>query len=36
LRSGQRTVARVDLPPQPLLAQWYRHARQLFQQRFYI
>jgi putative peptide zinc metalloprotease protein len=36
LRSGQRTVARIDLPPQSLLAQWYRQARQLFQQRFYI
>ncbi|MCH7918848.1 MAG: efflux RND transporter periplasmic adaptor subunit [Planctomycetes bacterium] len=35
-RSGQRTVARIDLPPQPLLRQWYRLARQLFQRRFYI
>ena len=36
LRAGQRIVARVRLGSKPLLAQWYRSARQLFQKRFYI
>lgn len=36
LRSGQRVVTRVKLPAQPLIWQWYRAARQLFQRRFYI
>lgn len=34
LRVGQRVVVRFTLPPKPLLVQWWRAARQLFQQRF--
>ena len=36
LLSGQRVVARFQLPSKPLAAQWYRSARQLFQRRFRI
>jgi hypothetical protein len=36
IKAGQRIVARMRLAPKPLLAQWYRSARQLFQKRFYI
>jgi len=36
LLSGQRVVARIQLPSKPLAAQWYRSARQLFQRRFRI
>ncbi len=36
LMSGQRVITRVSLPAKPLLWQWYRSARQLFQRRFYI
>jgi putative peptide zinc metalloprotease protein len=36
IKAGQRIVARVQLTPKPLLHQWYRSARQLFQRRFYI
>ena len=36
LLSGQRVVARIQLPSKPLAAQWYRSARQLFQRRFHI
>jgi len=36
LLSGQRVVARFQLPSKPLAAQWYRTARQLFQRRFRI
>ena len=33
---GQRVIARVRMRPKPLLAQWWRTARQLFQRRFRI
>ncbi|MBN2315766.1 MAG: efflux RND transporter periplasmic adaptor subunit [Sedimentisphaerales bacterium] len=36
LLSGQRVVARFQLPSKPLAAQWWRLARQLFQRRFRI
>ena len=36
LLSGQRVVARFQLPSKPLAAQWWRSARQLFQRRFRI
>jgi len=36
LLSGQRVIARIQLPSKPLAAQWYRSARQLFQRRFRI
>jgi len=36
LLSGQRVVARFQLPSKPLAAQWYRTARQLLQRRFRI
>ncbi len=36
IKAGQRIVARMRLAPKPLLSQWYRAARQLFQKRFYI
>lgn len=36
LLSGQRVVARIQLPSRPLAAQWWRSARQLFQRRFRI
>jgi hypothetical protein len=34
LFSGQRVMVRVDLPPKPLAAQWWRSLRQLIQQNF--
>jgi len=36
LLSGQRVVARFQLPSKPLAAQWWRSVRQLFQRRFHI
>jgi putative peptide zinc metalloprotease protein len=36
LLSGQRVVARIQMPSKPLAAQWWRSARQLFQRRFHI
>jgi putative peptide zinc metalloprotease protein len=36
LLSGQRVVARIQLPSKPLAAQWWRSIRQLFQRRFRI
>lgn len=36
LLSGQRVVARIQLPSKPLAAQWWRSVRQLFQRRFRI
>ena len=36
LWSGQRVVVRFEMPDKPLLAQWYRSVRQLFQRRFRI
>jgi len=36
LLTGQRITARVSLPAQPLLVQWYGSARRLFQRRFHI
>jgi putative peptide zinc metalloprotease protein len=34
LKSGQRVVVRFDLPPKPLMQQWWRAILQLFQRRF--
>jgi putative peptide zinc metalloprotease protein len=36
LRTGQRVIARIRLPNQPLALQWWRTGRQLFQRRFHI
>jgi len=36
LRSGQRIVARIQMPNKPLAVQWWRSLRQLFQRRFHI
>jgi putative peptide zinc metalloprotease protein len=36
LLSGQRVVARIQLPSRPLVARWWRSIRQLFQRRFRI
>jgi len=36
LLTGQRVVARFQLNPKPLAAQWWRSLRQLFQRRFHI
>jgi putative peptide zinc metalloprotease protein len=36
LLSGQRVVARIQMPSKPLAAQWWRSLRQLFQRRFHI
>ncbi|MBN2181274.1 MAG: efflux RND transporter periplasmic adaptor subunit [Sedimentisphaerales bacterium] len=36
LRSGQRVVARIQMPDRPLLFQWWSDIRQLFQRRFHI
>ena len=36
LRSGQRVVARIQMPDKPLAVQWWRSIRQLFQRRFHI
>jgi putative peptide zinc metalloprotease protein len=36
LLCGQRVVARIQMPPKPLAAQWWRSLRQLFQRRFHI
>lgn len=36
LHAGQRVAVRFTLPPKPLVAQWWRTARQVFQQRFQI
>jgi putative peptide zinc metalloprotease protein len=36
LLSGQRVIARFQLPSRSLAAQWYRSIRQLFQRRFRI
>ena len=36
LRSGQRIVARIQMPDKPLAVQWWRSLRQLFQRRFHI
>lgn len=36
LLSGQRVVVRVQVPSKPLMHQWYRYFRQLFQRRFQV
>ena len=36
LLSGQRVIARIQMPSKPLAAQWWRSLRQLFQRRFHI
>ena len=36
LFSGQRVIVRVGLSPKPLMVQWWRSLRQLFQRRFNI
>jgi len=36
LLSGQRVIARIQMPSKPLAAQWWRSIRQLFQRRFHI
>ena len=36
LLSDQRVVVRVEMPPRPLAAQWYRSILQLIQRRFQI
>jgi putative peptide zinc metalloprotease protein len=36
LLAGQRVVIRVDMPPRPLIYQWYRAILQLVQRRFQI
>jgi putative peptide zinc metalloprotease protein len=36
LLSGQRVIARIEMPSKPLAAQWWRSIRQLFQRRFHI
>ncbi len=36
LLTGQRVIVRVSMSPKPLLVQWGRSARQLFQRRFHI
>ena len=36
LFSGQRVIVRVEMSPKPLLFQWWRSLRQLFQRRFSI
>jgi len=36
LLSGQRVIARIQMPSKSLAAQWWRSLRQLFQRRFHI
>ena len=36
LLSGQRVVVRLEMPPKPLIVQWYRSLLQLIQKRFFI
>ena len=36
LLPGQRVVVRIDMPKKPLMSQWFRSLRQLFQRRFRI
>ncbi|MBN1973505.1 MAG: hypothetical protein JW787_07680 [Sedimentisphaerales bacterium] len=36
LFSGQRVIVRLEMPPKPLIFQWWRSLRQLFQRRFHI
>jgi putative peptide zinc metalloprotease protein len=36
LLSGQRVVARIQMPSKPVAVQWWQSARQLFQRRFRI
>ena len=36
LFSGQRVIVRVEMSPKPLMLQWWRSLRQLFQRRFNI
>lgn len=36
LLSGQRVVIRLESPPKPLLAQWWRALRQMVQERFRV
>jgi hypothetical protein len=36
LFSGQRVIVRIEMPPRPLIFQWWRSLRQLFQRRFHI
>ncbi len=36
LHHGQRLVARLELPWEPLLAQWWRSLRQLFQRNYQV
>ena len=35
-RDGQRVVIRFDMPPTPLLEQWYLELRKLVQRRFHL
>jgi putative peptide zinc metalloprotease protein len=36
LLTGQRVLARIQMPSKPLAVQWWQSARQLFQRRFHI
>ena len=36
LFSGQRVIVRIAMSPKPLMLQWWRSLRQLFQRRFHI
>ncbi|HUW55882.1 MAG TPA: PqqD family peptide modification chaperone [Planctomycetota bacterium] len=36
LLSGQRVVVRLEMPPRPLLLQWWRSLLQVIQKRFFI
>ena len=36
LQPGQRVVIQFEMPPKPLLAQWWRSLRQLTQRRFQV
>jgi putative peptide zinc metalloprotease protein len=36
LLTGQRVIARIQMPPETLAAQWWQAARRLFQRRFHI
>ena len=36
LLTGQRVIARIQMPPETLAVQWWQAARRLFQRRFHI